>query len=68
MAYFDTDKTAGTTKDAAFDARTAFYRLVKSVSAALSRLTTHTSKSPEDLLAAQHRAEAARRKVDHLLR
>jgi len=68
MAYFDTNKTAGTATQTALEARTAFYRLVKSVLARLNTISTHSSKSPQDLVAAQHRAEAARRAVDNLIR
>ena len=66
MAYFDTNKTAGT--DTATEARTIFDRLVKSVAATVTRITTRPGKSPEHLIAAQHRAEAHRRAVDTLMR
>ena len=63
MAYFDTGKTAGTSQ-----ITSGFYRLVKSLIARLSRATATQTKSPEDIIAAQHRAEAHRRAVDTLMR
>jgi hypothetical protein len=66
MAYFDTNKTAAI--DTATEARTIFDRLVKFVSASVTRITTHPGKSPDQLVAAQHRAEAHRRAVDTLMR
>ena len=66
MAYFDTHKTAAS--DTVTAAKTGFFRLVKTERAGLTRITTRTLKSPEDIVAAQQRAEAHRRKVDTLLR
>lgn len=66
MAYFDINKSAGT--DTSTEARTIFDRLVKFVSASVARITTRPGKSPEHLIAAQHRAEAHRRAVDTLMR
>jgi len=66
MAYFDSRKTAGT--NTAFDARDIFDRLVKFITARVAAITTRPGTSPEDIVAAQHRAEAHRRAVDNLLR
>lgn len=63
MAYFDTNKTAGTT-----EITSGFYRLVKSLFARLTLSMVKPPKVPEEIVAAQHRAEAHRRAVDNLLR
>lgn len=66
MAYFDTRKTAGT--NTAFDAKSIFDRLVKFIPARVTAITTRPGTSPEQIVAAQHRAEAHRRAVDKLMR
>jgi hypothetical protein len=66
MAYFDINKGAGT--DTTIEARTIFDRLVKFVAVRVTSIANRPGKSPEQLLAAQHRAEAARRAVDNLMR
>jgi hypothetical protein len=66
MAYFDTRKTAGTTT--ARDVQGVFDRLVKFIAARVTAIANRTNKSPEDIVAAQHRAEAHRRAVDKLMR
>ncbi|MCR9158426.1 MAG: hypothetical protein NXH80_14380 [Rhodobacteraceae bacterium] len=66
MAYFDTRKTAGT--NTALDAKSIFDRLVKFISARVTATTTRPGTSPDQIVAAQHRAEAHRRAVDKLMR
>ncbi|WP_439122557.1 hypothetical protein [Marivita sp.] len=66
MAYFDTSKTAGA--DTTTDARTIFDRLVKFIAARVTNITTRSVKSPHQIVAAQHRAQAHRRAVDKLMR
>ena len=66
MAYFDINKTAGT--DTAPEARGIFDRLVKYIAARVTDIANRPGKSPEDIVAAQHRAEAHRRAVDKLMR
>lgn len=63
MAYLDTNKAVGTA-----EITSGFYRLVKSVVMRLTRRMDTPSKSPKEILAAQHRAEAHRCAVDNLLR
>ncbi|PRY78591.1 hypothetical protein [Marivita geojedonensis] len=62
MAYFDTRKTTGTTIGSIFD------QLVKFIMARISSTPKRPGKSPHDIVAAQHRAEAHRRAVDRLMR
>lgn len=66
MAYFDINKTAGT--DTTPEARTIFDRLVTSLAARVADIVNRPGKSPQDLIAARHRAEAHRRAVDRLMR
>ncbi|MBO6883916.1 MAG: hypothetical protein JJ869_10110 [Marivita sp.] len=66
MAYFDTRKTARTTT--AVDVQGVFDRLVKFIAARATAITTRPSTSPDQIVAAQHRAEAHRRAVDKLMR
>lgn len=66
MAYFDTRKTARTTTTV--DVQSVFDRLVKFIAARAIEITTRPGTSPEQIVAAQHRAEAHRRAVDKLMR
>lgn len=66
MAYFDTRKSAGTGTPRT--ARVIFDRLVKFFTLRVTAIPTRPGTSPEQLLAAQHRAEAHRRAVDRLMR
>ena len=66
MAYFDTGKTADT--DTTPGVRSIFDRLVKFLDARVAAIETRPGTSPEDIVAAQHRAEAHRRAVDRLMR
>ena len=64
MAYFDTAKSAVTTNNT----RPTFYQLVKTALVHEATVLPRPTKAPEDLIAAQTRAEAHRRAVDKLLR
>lgn len=66
MAYFDTRKTAGTTTTR--DVQSVFDRLVKFIAARATAITTRRGTPPDQIVAAQHRAEAHRRAVDKLMR
>jgi hypothetical protein len=66
MAYFDTRKTAGTTTT--FDAKSIFDRLVKFITVRVTATAARRGTSPDQIVAAQHRAEAHRRAVDRLMR
>ena len=63
MAYFDTDKTAGSTAEIT----TALSRVIKAI---VAQVVTAAQPriSPKDILAAQNRAQAHRRAVDNLMR
>lgn len=64
MAYFDTAKSAAATNAA----RPTFYQLVKTALAHATNILPRPAKKPEDVIAAQTRAEAHRRAVDKLIR
>ena len=64
MAYFDTAKSAAATNAA----RPTFYQLVKTALVHAATVLPRPTKAPEDLIAAQTRAEAHRRTVDRLMR
>lgn len=64
MAYFDTAKSAVTTNNT----RPTFYQLVKTALAHATNILPRPAKKPEDVIAAQTRAEAHRRTVDRLMR
>lgn len=66
MAYFDTRKTAGINRG--LDAKNIFDRLVKFIAALVAAITIRPGTSPDQIVAAQHRAEAHRRAVDKLMR
>lgn len=66
MAYFDTRKTAGI--NTVLDAKNIFDRLVKFIAARVAAITIRPGTSPDQIVAAQHRAEAHRRAVDKLMR
>jgi hypothetical protein len=66
MAYFDTRKTAGINRG--LDAKNIFDRLVKFIAALVAAITIRPGTSPDQIVAAQHHAEAHRRAVDKLMR
>lgn len=66
MAYFDTRKTAGT--GTTLDAKSVLDHLVKFIAARVTAIITRPGTSPDQIVAAQHRAEAHRRAVDKLMR
>lgn len=67
MAYFDAAKATATVQPAN-EARTLLAQMLKTFAARLGRIGTRNKTSPENLIAAQRRAEAHRRAVDNLLR
>lgn len=64
MAYFDTDKIAAP----ATETRATLSKMVKGIVATFTQALPKSTRSPEDMVAAQRRAELARRKVDNLMR
>ncbi|SHH82951.1 hypothetical protein [Marivita hallyeonensis] len=68
MAYFDTDKTISAAPVTVTDTKTHLRRLIRILAAYLAKPRKGMKRKPEDLLAAQNRAETHRRAVDNLMR